>query len=217
MYFFDLSALQRFKQSMTWTKYPRNIVSLCLYASKPCDKNQCHLLFICFLISSGPTVWRVRDTSQRLGVSALAQAIALKSCLLHCCDFSMPWTLCGFSSSQSHGGAVTTLSPVQQPISGFFLVMCSACALHLLACSPYHICTVAHTTSVTFVPNVCIRKCWPRLHSHWLFASAIVSLHCNKTVCISCFQWATAWQCKCVAIGTAVITDRTRHLNISSA
>ena len=36
------------------------------------------------------------------------------------------------------------LSSVRQSISGFFLVMCSACTLHLSVCSPFHV----HTSSV---------------------------------------------------------------------
>ena len=38
-----------------------------------------------------------------------------------------------------------------QTISGFFLAMCSACALHLSICSPHRMFTVVHTTSVAFV------------------------------------------------------------------
>ena len=50
-----------------------------------------------------------------------------------------------------------TVSCVCQPISGFFLAMCSAHALKLPVHSPYNIYVVVRTTSVTFIPPVCIR------------------------------------------------------------
>ena len=37
----------------------------------------------------------------------------------------------------------------------FSLVRCRASALHLHVCFPYHVRTVVHTTSGTFVPSVC--------------------------------------------------------------
>ena len=49
-----------------------------------------------------------------------------------------------------------TSSSMCQPISGFFPAICSTGALHLPVCSLYHIYTVVHTTSVTYVPTVLI-------------------------------------------------------------
>ena len=43
------------------------------------------------------------------------------------------------------------MSSVCQPISGFFKAMCNACALHLSICSPYHLYTMLHLTSVMFL------------------------------------------------------------------
>ena len=56
-----------------------------------------------------------------------------------------------------------TLSPVFQPVSGFGLVKCSACAVHhLLVLRSTHV-LWSDTSSVTLVQTVCIRFCVPAL------------------------------------------------------
>ena len=79
---------------------------------------------------------------------------------------------------------------VFQHISGFYLAGCSACALHLLACSPYHIYTVVHATCVhlyLLLVSEKAKRIWiPRLFSlkSRYLASTVVGYsalcHCER-------------------------------------
>ena len=129
---------------------------------------------------------------------------------------------------------------VCQPIFGFFLVMCSACALRLFVCSMYHVYNVVHTTSVTFTPAFYVNKlCGAHMHQSlfwpvfslncWkvflydtllLFLRCLVMFASSDLLCLS--MCLTSVQSGVVGvpfatIGTPAITDRTRHLNISRA